>query len=149
RVYALDSRMLLVCLDAETGKTVWSKDLVREHGARLIGWQSAASPLIEGNLVFICGGGEGQALLGINKSNGAVVWKTESDQMTHATPVAATIHGVRQVIFYTQRGLVSVVPQTGRVLWRYPFRYNVSAAASPVVGGDIVYCSAAYKVGAG
>jgi outer membrane protein assembly factor BamB len=69
--------------------------------------------------------------------------------MTHATPVAATILGHRQVIFFTQSGLVSVVPGTGQVLWRYSFPYRTSTAASPVVGGDIVYCSAGYSIGAG
>jgi hypothetical protein len=34
------------------------------------------------------------------------------------------------------------------VLWRYSFPYRTSTASSPVVGGDIVYCSAGYGVGA-
>jgi len=63
--------------------------------------------------------------------------------------VAATILGVRQVIFFTQRGLVSVLPSSGDVLWRFPFRFSVATAISPVVCGDIVYCSAAYGIGSG
>jgi outer membrane protein assembly factor BamB len=35
------------------------------------------------------------------------------------------------------------------VLWRYKFPYATSTAASPVVAGTIVYCSAGYGVGAG
>ena len=56
----------------------------------------------------------------------------QSDPMTHATPVVGTILGERQAIFFTQKGLVSVVPKTGKVLWRYAFPYSVSTAASPV-----------------
>lgn len=67
--------------------------------------------------------------------------------MTHSTPTAATILGVRQVIFFTQKGLVSTEPKTGRVLWRFPFRYSTSTAMTPVVGGDLVYCSNGYGVG--
>jgi hypothetical protein len=67
--------------------------------------------------------------------------------MTQSTPVAATLLGQRQIIFFTQSGLVSVVPQTGAVLWRFPFRFSVSAAISPVVSGDMVYCSAGYGIG--
>jgi outer membrane protein assembly factor BamB len=67
--------------------------------------------------------------------------------MTQSSPVAATILGERQVIFFTQSGLVSVAPTTGTVLWRFPFKYKTSSAISPVVCGDIVYCSAAYGVG--
>src|SRR5207302_10020909 len=78
-----------------------------------------------------------------------VVWKGQDDLMTHSTPVAATILGVRQVIFFTQRGLVSVAAQSGKLLWRQPFRYVTSTAMTPVVAGDIVYCSAGYGVGSG
>jgi hypothetical protein len=39
--------------------------------------------------------------------------------MTHSTPVLTTMHGVRQLIFATQSGLVSVNPQTGSLLWQF------------------------------
>jgi hypothetical protein len=68
--------------------------------------------------------------------------------MTHASPVMATLHGEKQVIFFTQKGLVSVTPAEGRVLWRAPHPYSVSSAASPVVWEDLVYCSSGYGVGA-
>ena len=148
RVYTLTAALVLFCLDAQDGKIVWRKDLVKEHGARNITWQNAASPLLEGNLIFICAGGSGQSLLCFHKTTGAVVWKGQGDAMTHATPIAATIQGHRQIIYFTQSGLVSVVPGTGQVLWRYKFPYQTSTAASPVVGGDIVFCSAGYGVGA-
>lgn len=148
RVYVLSAPLVLHCLDAGSGKVVWKKDLVREHGAKNITWQNAASPLLDGNLIFVCAGGAGQSLLCFHKATGALVWKAESDKMTHATPIATTLLGHRQVIFFTQSGLVSVVPGTGQVLWRHAFPYRTSTAASPVVGGDIVYCSAGYGVGA-
>jgi len=148
RVHALSAALVLFCLDAQDGKVVWKKDLVKEHAARNIRWQSAASPSLEGNSIFVCAGGAGQSLLCFDKANGAVLWKGQDDQMTHATPVVATIHGQRQVVFFTQSGLVSVASASGQVLWRHKFPYNVSTAASPVVAGDIVFCSAGYGVGA-
>src|SRR5205814_493283 len=130
----------LACLNATTGKTVWSKDILSEYGGKNIDWQNAASPLIEGDLLFVAGGGPGQALLALDKKDGHVVWKGQDDRMTHATPIATTILGVRQVVFFTQKGLVSVVPTSGDVLWRYDFPYRTSTAASPVVCGNIVHC---------
>jgi len=149
RVYVLTASLVLTALSADSGAVAWKKDLVKEHGARNISWQNAASPLLEGQLIFVCAGGANQALLCFHQSNGGLVWKAESDKMTHATPIATTILGHRQVIFFTQSGLVSVVPGTGQVLWRYAFPFRVSTAASPVVGDDIVFCSAGYGVGAG
>ena len=147
RVYVMSAKLVLTCFEADSGKVVWKKDLIQENAGRNISWQNAASPVVEGDLVFVAGGGPGQSLLGINKKNGQVVWKGQDDKMTHSTPAVATIHGVRQVIFFTQTGLVSVAPRDGEVLWRYPFRYSVSTAMTPIVAGDVVYCSAGYGVG--
>jgi len=147
KVYTYSSQMILKCMNANNGQQIWACDMKAEHTGANITWESAASPLIDGDLVFVAGGGSGEALLAFDKNNGHVVWKSQDDRMTQSTPVAATILGVRQVIFFTQNGLVSVVPDTGAVLWRFPFHFQTSTAISPVVCGDIVYCSAAYGVG--
>ena len=78
--------------------------------------------MIDFNLVVVAGGGPGQALLAFDKNDGHVVWKTQDDKLTQSTPIVTTILGQRQVIFFTQSGLVSVPPATGDVLWRYPFK---------------------------
>ncbi|MBL9125994.1 MAG: PQQ-like beta-propeller repeat protein, partial [Verrucomicrobiales bacterium] len=148
-VYVLDGRLNLVCYEAATGKQVWKRDILGEHAGRNITWQNAASPVVDGNRIFVAGGGEGQALLAFDKASGKVLWKGQNDRMTHATPVVADLLGTRQVIFFTQSGLVAVAPADGRVLWRQEFPFKTSTAASPIVAGDIVYCSAGYGVGAG
>jgi outer membrane protein assembly factor BamB len=147
KVYVLSSTLNLVCLDAASGNVVWSHDLIAEHAGRNISWENAASPLIEGNRVLVACGGAGSSLMAFDRTSGKLLWKGESDAITHATPVAATLLGQRQVIFFTQSGLVSVEPAGGKVLWRYKFPYSTSTAASPVASGDIVYCSAGYGMG--
>jgi outer membrane protein assembly factor BamB len=149
RVYVLTGSLVLYCLDASNGKTIWRKDLVREHKGKNIGWSNAASPLVDGDCVYVAAGGQGESLLAFDKKTGALIWKGEDDLITHASPTAATIHGVRQVIFFTQKGLVAKEAKSGELLWRYPFRYATSTAMTPVVAGDIVYCSAGYGVGSG
>jgi outer membrane protein assembly factor BamB len=148
-VYALTQNLVLHCLDLQTGQPVWTKDLIKEYAGRNIQWKSAASPVIDGDLVFVGGGGPGQSLLAFHKKTGALVWKAHDERITHSTPVAATILGQRQVIFFLQSGLFSVAASDGKALWRYPFDFKISTAISPVVSGDIVYCSAGYGVGSG
>lgn len=149
KVYAIDSMLNVFCFDAASGKKVWNHDVMKDNAGVQIKWENAASPVIDGDVLLLAGGGAGQALLGLNKNTGEVIWKAEDDKMTHATPVLADILGVHQAIFFTQTGLVAVNPQKGSVIWRAPFPYKVSTAASPVVFEDIVYCSAGYGVGAG
>jgi len=148
-VYVIDANLKVFGLKLADGSQVWKRDLVKEHKGNVIKWQNAASPLIHGKHLFLAGGGPGEALLALDKETGKTVWKAEDDAMTHATPILAELHGVTQVIFFTQKGLVAVTPDSGEVLWRHDFPFKVSTAASPVVWEDIVYCSAGYGVGAG
>jgi outer membrane protein assembly factor BamB len=148
-VIALSSQLQLKAFEAATGKPLWSRDLLKEHHGRNIQWQNAASPLVDEGLIFVAGGGPGESLLAINPKDGEVVWKGFDEKITHATPVAATILGQHQIVFFLQSGLLAVEPKTGKQLWRYAFDYKISSAASPVVWGDVVYCSAGYGVGAG
>jgi len=146
-VFVLTPDLVLHGLDATDGKSLWKCDLVAEYGAQNIAWNSAASPVVDGDLVFVMGGHEGQSLLAFQKKTGELAWKAETEMMTHATPVVAEIKGIRQIIFYCQSGLVSLEAETGKLLWRFPVQYRTSTAASPVVDGDIVYASAGYGVG--
>lgn len=148
-VFVLTPDLVLHALNAQDGKALWTHRLIEEYGAKNISWNSAASPVVEGDLVLVMGGGAGQSLLAFHKKTGEIAWKAESEAITHATPVLATIQGERQVIFYCQSGLVALSVNTGKLLWKYPVKYSGSSAASPVASGDIVYCSAGYGVGGG
>jgi outer membrane protein assembly factor BamB len=148
-VYVFNQNMVLAAFDEKSGRPLWKKDVMADYAGRSIAWRAAASPVIDGDLVFVAGGGAGQSLVAFHKKTGQLAWKAFDEKTTHATPVATTILGRRQVIFFMQSGLLSVDPRDGKELWRFPFKYAVSSAASPVVCGDIVYCSAGYNVGGG
>lgn len=150
RVYVLTSYLKLFCLRADTGAVVWSRDFVAEFpGTEVIDWQSAASPLLVGDLIFLNSNVANQRLTAVRKSDGVTVWSGQTDTMTHASPAYATLGGTPQVVFLTARGLVGVTPETGGVLWRHGFTPSAtSTAATPVVAGDHVYASCAYALGA-
>jgi outer membrane protein assembly factor BamB len=148
-VFVLTPDLVLHALDARNGSALWTHDLIKEYGAVNIKWSSSASPIVDGGLVFVMGGGAGQSLLAFEQKTGKLAWKQGTEAITHATPVVATICGERQVIFFCQSGLVSLSVKNGQPLWKFPYKYTTSSAASPVVSGDRVYCSAAYGVGGG
>jgi outer membrane protein assembly factor BamB len=149
KVFTISGNLILSCFDASSGEVLWQHDLIKEYEGRNIRWQNAASPVVDGTLVLVGGGGPGKSLLAFSQADGKLKWSAFDEKITHATPTVATIHGRHQAIFFVQSGLLAVDPATGEELWRYPFQYAVSTAASPVVSGDIVYCSAGYNVGAG
>lgn len=149
RVYILSSFLDLHCLDAATGTNIWTKNLRSTYQASVIAWQSAASPLVDDDLLFLNANTGAQSLFAFRAADGTVAWRSQSEKMTHSTPVAVTLDGVRQVIFSTQSGLVSLHRANGALLWKapYPFAYTTSLAASPVVYSNIVFISANYSMG--
>jgi outer membrane protein assembly factor BamB len=151
RVYVLGTYLKLNCLSTTDGQVLWTHDLMKEFNGQISNsikkWGNAASPLVDGNAVYVAGGGPGESILAFEKLNGGLLWKSENEKITHATPVPATLGGVRQIIFFLESGLLSKAADTGQVLWRYKFPFNISTAASPVLAGDVVFCSAGYGVG--
>jgi outer membrane protein assembly factor BamB len=152
RVFALSGWMKLACLNATNGSVIWSSDLVAAYGASSITWENAASPCLDDDLLFVNlnRSTNNQNLEAFRTSDGSVAWSSQNENLTHTTPVVANIEGIRQVIFATQTGLVSLDRTTGALLWKftYPFfAISTSMGASPVVHSNIVFCSAAYSRG--
>ena len=59
KVYVYGANLDLYCFDAKSGKQLWAKDIPGDYGGKNISWQNATSPLIDGNLVIVSGGGAG------------------------------------------------------------------------------------------
>ena len=149
-VFVLSSNLKLVRLNPADGAVVWKTNLLAGYGGILIPWQNAASPLLDSGRIFVnvnCGV---RTLLALRAADGGLAWRSEeSVAMTHSTPVLADLCGVRQVVFATQSGLVSLEHSTGNRLWyfAYPFLYATSLAVSPVVCRDMVFISGANGMG--
>ncbi len=149
-VYVLTSYLKLLRLNATNGAVVWSNDLRVTYGGDVITWQNAASPLIENGLIYLNANCGTSTLMALRETDGSLAWRSQNETMTHSTPVLTTMNGVRQLIFATQSGLVSLEPQTGNLLWRtdYAIGYNgVSLAASPAVYSNLVFITAFYSQG--
>ena len=148
-VFVYDAHLLLSCYDAKTGDLLWKRDVLEEFAGRNIKWHNATSPLLDGDKIYVGGGGAKQSFLAFDKNTGKAIWKSGDEEITHATPTLTSIDGKKQIIFFVQSGLVSVDPESGNELWRQKYDFSVSTAASPLAEGNLVYCSAGYGVGAG
>src|SRR5437667_287260 len=71
RVYTLGTMGHLLCLDAASGKVIWSKHLLTDYQVNVPMWGFAASPLLDGNRLVCLVGGEGSVAVAFNKDTGA------------------------------------------------------------------------------
>src|SRR5262249_19542794 len=109
----------------------------------------AHSPLVDGDLVFVNPGAPGgHSCAALDKRTGEIRWQALDDTAGNSSPVMAECAGIRQVIFFTERGLVALTPNDGKLLWRYPWVTEFGAnIATPIVWGDYVFLSSGYGKG--
>ncbi len=151
RVYAVSALGKLYALERASGKLLFSHDLTKEFGGVVPNWGVSASPIVEGNLLlFNVGGKPGFAIVAFDKASGEVKWKTGSDIPGYSNPLAITVGGMRQIIFFSGTQLLAVAPQDGKVLWQQPWKtsYDINAAAPLFIPPNQLFVSSGYDVGA-
>lgn len=148
RVYAISGRGNLICVDAATGDSIWQKDLLGEFGGRNISWGISESPLIDGNRVIVTPGGRDAGVVALNKSDGKVIWRSQSDRAGYSSAVSANIAGIHQYVLLTGSASIGLRASDGRLLWRYEKVANGTAnVATPIVSGNKIFVSSDYGTG--
>jgi outer membrane protein assembly factor BamB len=145
-VYALGSDGDLACIEADSGKIRWQKNLRSEFEGKPGQWAYSESPLIDGDALVCTPGGSQATLVALNKATGDVLWKsplTEADQAGYASIIPLRRGSDKQYVQFLQKGVVGVDAKTGKFLWRYEGTAKGSPAniPTPVVHDDFVYSS--------
>jgi len=149
-VYVISAKSKLYALDAKTGKEIWGHDLVKKFDAQVPRWGTATSPLVYGEQLIVDVGGSGDyGIVSFNKKNGEVIWNTPTELPGYSSPIAVDVGGVKQILCFTGKALISVSPEDGRKFWshRWITSYDVNAATPIFVEPDKVFISSGYDVG--
>ena len=150
RIYALGGNGDLSALDTRTGKIVWSKNILRDFGGSNITWGISESPLVLGNKVLVNAGGHDASIVALNKANGSVIWKSQSDEAGYSSAMPVDVNGITQVVFFTAQRAVGLDSKDGRLLWEYAKPANrTSNAATPIVRANRIFISSDYGTGGG
>ena len=137
------------------GEQVWQQDIGKESDPWK--WGSSASPIVYDDLVIITASAESQALVGLNKATGEVVWRQEAAGLDGmwGTPLLVKVHdGRTDLVMNVAKEMWGLDPATGKLRWFCESTGAEQAHSSPVVGGKTVFAftgrgggSVAVKVG--
>jgi outer membrane protein assembly factor BamB len=158
RLYALGPDGQLVCLRTTDGETLWQRDLVTDFGGRLMSGRGyGESPLIDSDRLICTPGGAEAQLVALDKTTGAVVWKSAFGARgaggragaAFSSAVISQAAGVRQYVQLHGQGLVGIAADDGRLLWHFHRITNQTAnIPTPVVFDDFVFAANGYNAGA-
>lgn len=146
RVYVHYGHFGTACLDTATKKVLWKRDDLECYHYR---GASSSPVLFENLLILTFDGADLQYLVGLDKTTGETVWKTDRSAIwndehidkepvkegdwrkAHATPLIVTIDGNPVMCSVGAKAAYGYDPRTGKELWRVDHP-AYSAAARPV-----------------
>jgi outer membrane protein assembly factor BamB len=150
KVYALGAEGELRCLDEQSGKRIWSRNILRDNGAGNLPWGMAAAPLVvEDKIIVLPGGAAGSSVAAYNRLTGEPVWHALDDKAGYVSPMLVTLAGKRQLLIVTAKRMVGLTLEDGSLLWEYPWttEYDVNASQPLVVDENRVFLSSGYGHG--
>lgn len=149
RVYAFGASGDLTVLDAATGKIVWAQNVLQKFGGSNINWGLSESPLVLSDRILVNAGGSGASIVALRKTDGSLIWKTQSDEPGYSSAVIQEIGALRTAVFFTGERALGLDVNDGRLLWSYDRVANRTAnIATPIVRGNRVFLSSDYGTGA-
>jgi outer membrane protein assembly factor BamB len=122
RLYTFGISGILSAFETAGGKLLWRKDFSKQYKATSPAFGTAMSPVVAGGrLIAHVGGHAGGALTALDAQSGEPLWSWSDDGPAYTSPIVTTIAGVRQIITQSEKQIVGVAFDDGKLLWKIPF----------------------------
>jgi hypothetical protein len=149
RVYVFGSSGDMTVLDAASGKVFWTQNLLQKYGGSNINWGLSESPLVLTDRILVTPGGRGASIVALRKTDGSLIWKSQSDEPGYSSALLHPVGSVQQAIVFTAERALGIDVADGRLLWSYNRVANRTAnIATPIARGNRVFLSSDYGTGA-
>jgi outer membrane protein assembly factor BamB len=149
-LFATGSRTQILALDKQTGKLLWTHDLVKEFGAAQDDRGYSPSPVAYRDTVIVPAGGPGASVVAFNQKTGATVWKGGGFPVGPGSPILIHVDGQDQLVISGANEMAGVSPAGGAVLWTHPHKtdWGLNISTPIWAPGNLLFVSAAYNNGA-
>lgn len=147
RVYTLGAMGDLVCLDVAGGQLIWRKNLPGQYRVETPLYGFASAPLVDGDRLIVMVGGEGQAVVALDRHTGRELWKSGSaSEPGYCAPLIRTLGGKRQIVVWHSDALAGLEPESGKEIWSVPHHVTVGMAiTTPAISGNRLAVSTQYE----
>jgi outer membrane protein assembly factor BamB len=155
----------LYCINVDTHKPVWNKNVWKDFGGgRIPIWAITQCPLIYGDLLIVASQAPEAGVVAYDKRAGNIVWKTPNlGNETYVSPAVVKMDGNDHVVMVTSStnrighpeladalgNVVGIEPLTGKTLWKYDkWQCHISVPSAVDAGDNKVLVVGGYELGA-
>jgi outer membrane protein assembly factor BamB len=144
RVYIQSGHGVVYCINAGTGKTIWSVDLLKEYSGKKITWGLVENLLIVGDKIICTPGGLTNNVVALNRLTGKLIWSSPGNGRASAYCSSIYVkHNKTELIVTTTDGsIIGIDANTGKAYWNFPQHQNNNIHANtPLYTGGVIYCA--------
>jgi outer membrane protein assembly factor BamB len=151
RIYVLSGMGRLSCLNAETGKEIWSGEVDKDYEAEYHNWGVSESLLLVDDKVICTPGGKKTSVVALDKMTGKPVWQSEcvGGQRSYVSPVIYENKNLRYILAATATTLIALNPANGKVACTYLYAKKPGDgliwATSPLYKGYEIFITMGYN----
>jgi outer membrane protein assembly factor BamB len=151
KIYIESGYGLVACMDAKSGKILWSVDLIKDYGAQNIQWGMTENLLLDGEKLICTPGGTDANVIAIDKKTGKLIWKSKAngEKSAYCSPIAIIYGGKSIIVTHTANHIIGINSADGTLLWMYswPNQWSVHPN-TPLFQNGQLFCSSGYGQGA-
>jgi outer membrane protein assembly factor BamB len=150
KLYLISGFGEIVCFNENDLNIVWKKNMLTDFDGSNITWGICESPLIVGDKLIACPGGQKYNIVALNKNTGELIWSCtgDGDLSAYCSPVYLADQQVPQVVTMMQNHIIGVDIATGKKLWSFEQinRHGVHPNV-PVYADNMLLCTSGYGKG--
>ena len=150
KLYIYSGTGNLICMEQNSLKILWKKNIETDWGGKNIKWGVNESPLIVNEKIIITPGGNEKNVVALNKNDGSLIWSCsgEGDLSAYCSPLYIEDQQVPQVVTMTTNHILGIDIKTGKKLWSYENKNKWSVHANtPIYSDGMILCTSGYGKG--
>jgi len=152
RVYVSSGLGDVTCLNALTGKIIWTVKATEKFEGTIGRWGLAESLIIIDNKVVYSPGGKKTTMVALDKMTGETIWisKSMNDNPSYTSPLLIEKNNIKIIVTVTTNYVIGVAPGNGEILWSFDYdsyskkggRKNLTN--TPLYNNDRIYVTSGY-----
>jgi outer membrane protein assembly factor BamB len=120
KVYVTSGSGEVACIDGKSGSIDWTLKASDIYKGSFGPWGIAESVIIDGLKLYFTVGGPETMTIALNKTNGKLIWKSESlnDRPGYVSPILISYSGKKLLINVSASYIYAVDPVAGKIVWK-------------------------------
>jgi len=149
RLVTISAGGLMQAFDRESGRTLWSLDLLAGAADSVRACGYSTSPLAYKDRIITTAGGQGRAVVSIEAATGRIAWQAQDFRNGYSSPILIDLEGRPELVVLAWGDVAGLDPDTGALEWTHPHPTDMGVTVStPIWGADrLLFVSSAYNGG--